>query len=142
LQLLQNVTDLLGKTFTSQFVFPALGHDDPMAKKELGKMWSRWLPTDSMHTFAKGKSSNLCYFPKSLCANLKLHTKGGSLRHVLYKKRNKETAFPLISPLLRTHFPVENKLVNKVGSLKGFDNERQPEIRRLEIQSICDRALN
>ncbi|XP_068912166.1 acid sphingomyelinase-like phosphodiesterase 3b [Tenebrio molitor] len=54
LQLLQNLTDLLRKTFSSQFVFPALGHDDPMAKKELGKMWSRWLPTDSMHTFAKG----------------------------------------------------------------------------------------
>ncbi|CAH1379391.1 unnamed protein product, partial [Tenebrio molitor] len=57
LQLLQNLTDLLRKTFSSQFVFPALGHDDPMAKKELGKMWSRWLPTDSMHTFAKGKSN-------------------------------------------------------------------------------------
>ncbi|KAK4883008.1 hypothetical protein RN001_006327 [Aquatica leii] len=50
-QLLQNLTDLLGKTFSSQFVFPALGHDDPTQRKELGKMWSRWLPTDSMNTF-------------------------------------------------------------------------------------------
>lgn len=53
-QLLQNLTDLLGKTFSSQFVFPALGHDDPTPRKELGKMWSRWLPTDSLNTFESG----------------------------------------------------------------------------------------
>ncbi|CAH1154744.1 unnamed protein product [Phaedon cochleariae] len=54
LELLQNLTDLLGKTFSSQFVFPALGHDDPFLREELGKMWSRWLPTDSMKTFEAG----------------------------------------------------------------------------------------
>ncbi|KAJ8958284.1 hypothetical protein NQ318_017430 [Aromia moschata] len=55
LELLQNLTDLLRKTFSSQFVFPALGHDDPvLRRKELGRMWSRWLPTDSMKTFDTG----------------------------------------------------------------------------------------
>ncbi|XP_057663020.1 acid sphingomyelinase-like phosphodiesterase 3a isoform X2 [Diorhabda carinulata] len=53
-KLLQNLTDLLGKTFKSQFVFPALGHDDPFGKEELTKMWSRWLPTDSLKTFQSG----------------------------------------------------------------------------------------
>lgn len=55
LDMIQNVTDLLRKTFSSQFVFPALGHDDPSARKELGKMWSQWLPTDAMRTFETGK---------------------------------------------------------------------------------------
>ncbi|KAG5881295.1 hypothetical protein JTB14_031085 [Gonioctena quinquepunctata] len=55
LELLQNLTDLLGKTFSSQFVFPALGHDDPFPREELGRMWSRWLPTDSIKTFEAGK---------------------------------------------------------------------------------------
>ncbi|XP_066258235.1 acid sphingomyelinase-like phosphodiesterase 3b [Euwallacea similis] len=54
LELIQNVTDLLRKTFSSQFVFPALGHDDPSSRKELGKMWSQWLPTDAMRTFETG----------------------------------------------------------------------------------------
>ncbi|XP_049821387.1 acid sphingomyelinase-like phosphodiesterase 3b [Aethina tumida] len=54
IELLQNLTDLLRKTFSSQFVFPALGHDDPTDRKELGNMWSRWLPTDSMKTFETG----------------------------------------------------------------------------------------
>ncbi|XP_060522068.1 acid sphingomyelinase-like phosphodiesterase 3a [Cylas formicarius] len=54
METMQNLTDLLRKTFTSQFVFPALGHDDPMAKKELGKMWAQWLPTDAMKTFEAG----------------------------------------------------------------------------------------
>ncbi|RZB40966.1 hypothetical protein BDFB_006353 [Asbolus verrucosus] len=58
LELMRNLTDLLRKTFSSQFVFPALGHDDPTAKKDLGRMWSRWLPTDSIHTFAKGRPKN------------------------------------------------------------------------------------
>ncbi|XP_074038986.1 acid sphingomyelinase-like phosphodiesterase 3b [Leptinotarsa decemlineata] len=54
MELLQNLTDLLGKTFSSQFVFPALGHDDPFLREGLGRMWSRWLPTDSLKTFEAG----------------------------------------------------------------------------------------
>ncbi|CAH1129145.1 unnamed protein product [Ceutorhynchus assimilis] len=54
LEMIQNVTDLLRKTFSSQFVFPALGHDDPSARKQLGKMWSQWLPTDAMKFFEQG----------------------------------------------------------------------------------------
>ncbi|KAF7284584.1 cyclic GMP-AMP phosphodiesterase SMPDL3A-like [Rhynchophorus ferrugineus] len=54
LELVQALTDLLGKTFPAQFVFPALGHDDPPFRKHLGRMWSRWLPTDSMKTFETG----------------------------------------------------------------------------------------
>uniref|UniRef100_A0A6P7FTB5 Sphingomyelinase phosphodiesterase C-like n=1 Tax=Diabrotica virgifera virgifera TaxID=50390 RepID=A0A6P7FTB5_DIAVI len=60
-ELLQNLTDLLGKTFKSQFVFPALGHDDPFLKDELTKMWSRWLPTDSLKTFQSGNAFFLLY---------------------------------------------------------------------------------
>lgn len=56
LVILQNITDLLLRTFNSQFVFPALGHDDPNSRQELGQMWARWLPTDSMTTFETGKS--------------------------------------------------------------------------------------
>ncbi|XP_050302558.1 acid sphingomyelinase-like phosphodiesterase 3b [Anthonomus grandis grandis] len=54
LEIIQNVTDLLRKTFSSQFVFPALGHDDPLPRKELGKMWRQWLPTDAMKMFETG----------------------------------------------------------------------------------------
>ncbi|XP_060522463.1 acid sphingomyelinase-like phosphodiesterase 3b [Cylas formicarius] len=54
LELLQRLTDLLGKTFPAQFVFPSLGHDDPASRRLLGRMWSRWLPTDSMKTFETG----------------------------------------------------------------------------------------
>lgn len=55
LELVKALTDLLGKTFPAQFVFPALGHDDPPFEKRLGKMWSKWLPTDSIKTFETGK---------------------------------------------------------------------------------------
>ncbi|XP_030756670.1 acid sphingomyelinase-like phosphodiesterase 3b [Sitophilus oryzae] len=54
LEIIQNVTDLLRKTFSSQFVFPALGHDDPLARRELGRLWRQWLPTDAMTTFETG----------------------------------------------------------------------------------------
>ncbi|XP_019760900.2 acid sphingomyelinase-like phosphodiesterase 3a isoform X1 [Dendroctonus ponderosae] len=54
LELVKALTDLLGKTFPAQFVFPALGHDDPPFEKRLGKMWSKWLPTDSIKTFETG----------------------------------------------------------------------------------------
>lgn len=51
---LQNLTDLLSTSFKSQFVFPALGHDDPRSRWHLGEMWRRWLPPDSMKTFETG----------------------------------------------------------------------------------------
>ncbi|KAK9875096.1 hypothetical protein WA026_005891 [Henosepilachna vigintioctopunctata] len=54
LDLLQNLTDLLQKTFSSQFVFPALGHDDPGSRKKMSDMWSRWFPADSLKTFISG----------------------------------------------------------------------------------------
>jgi hypothetical protein len=59
---IQNVTNLLIHTFSSQFVFPVLGHDDPGALKgqmigytELGNYWRQWLPTDAIQTFNKGQ---------------------------------------------------------------------------------------
>ncbi|KAL3276584.1 hypothetical protein HHI36_011956 [Cryptolaemus montrouzieri] len=55
LDLLQNLTDLLQKTFNYQFVFPALGHDDPSSRKKMGDMWSRWFPADSLKTFISGE---------------------------------------------------------------------------------------
>ncbi|XP_050536756.1 acid sphingomyelinase-like phosphodiesterase 3a [Daktulosphaira vitifoliae] len=58
---IQNVTNLLSHTFSSQFVFPVLGHDDPGALlgqrigyTELGYYWRQWLPTDAIQTFNKG----------------------------------------------------------------------------------------
>ncbi|KAF0768808.1 acid sphingomyelinase-like phosphodiesterase 3b [Aphis craccivora] len=58
---IQNVTNLLIHTFSSQFVFPVLGHDDPGALKNqlidytsLGHYWRQWLPTDAIQTFNKG----------------------------------------------------------------------------------------
>jgi sphingomyelin phosphodiesterase acid-like 3 len=59
---IQNVTNLLIHTFSSQFVFPVLGHDDPGALKNqlidytsLGHYWRQWLPTDAIQTFNKGQ---------------------------------------------------------------------------------------
>ncbi|VVC44532.1 Calcineurin-like phosphoesterase domain, ApaH type,Metallo-dependent phosphatase-like [Cinara cedri] len=58
---IENVTNLLARTFSSQFVFPVLGHDDPGALKgtyvkytESGHYWRHWLPTDAIQTFNKG----------------------------------------------------------------------------------------
>ncbi|XP_050428631.1 acid sphingomyelinase-like phosphodiesterase 3a isoform X2 [Adelges cooleyi] len=58
---IQNVTNLLSHFFSSQFVFPVLGHDDPGALlgqqigyTELGYLWRQWLPTDAIQTFNKG----------------------------------------------------------------------------------------
>lgn len=65
---IQNVTNLLTQTFSSQFVFPVLGHDDPGALKNklidytsLGHYWRQWLPTDAIQTFNKGKFC-ACYY--------------------------------------------------------------------------------
>lgn len=54
LSLIQNITDLLLTTFSTHFVFPALGHDDLHSKKELSQIWNRWLPAESMTTFETG----------------------------------------------------------------------------------------
>lgn len=58
---IQNVTNLLAQTFSSQFIFPVLGHDDYGTLKgqrlgymELGNYWRQWLPTDALQTFNKG----------------------------------------------------------------------------------------
>lgn len=55
LVLIQNLTDLFFPKFSSQFIFPALGHEDFHSRKNLTDVWSRWLPMDSMSTFEKGK---------------------------------------------------------------------------------------
>lgn len=56
LELIQKMTDLLFAKFSSQFVFPALGHEDAHARRNLTSVWGRWLPTDSITTFVDGKS--------------------------------------------------------------------------------------
>ncbi|KAL1139955.1 hypothetical protein AAG570_006932 [Ranatra chinensis] len=62
---LQNLTYLLSHTFSSQFVFPVLGHDDPGSKpgerlgfKDVAHFWRQWLPTEAIHTFNKGQLLN------------------------------------------------------------------------------------
>uniref|UniRef100_T1HU62 Uncharacterized protein n=1 Tax=Rhodnius prolixus TaxID=13249 RepID=T1HU62_RHOPR len=61
---LQNLTNLLSKTFPSQFVFPVLGHNDPgsspgerLGYKDVGQFWRQWLPTEAINSF--NKDSNL-----------------------------------------------------------------------------------
>ncbi|XP_073977796.1 cyclic GMP-AMP phosphodiesterase SMPDL3A-like [Rhodnius prolixus] len=58
---LQNLTNLLSKTFPSQFVFPVLGHNDPgsspgerLGYKDVGQFWRQWLPTEAINSFNKG----------------------------------------------------------------------------------------
>ncbi|CAH2226454.1 jg23000, partial [Pararge aegeria aegeria] len=51
LEAVRNVTDILSRTFSSQFVFPALGHNDPPPSKKLVVMWSQWLPTEALLSF-------------------------------------------------------------------------------------------
>lgn len=62
LQLIQNLTDLFLAKFSSQFVFPALGHEDIHSRKELANVWSRWLPMESMGSFEKGEGSFFLIF--------------------------------------------------------------------------------
>lgn len=57
----QNLTHLLSHVFSSQFVFPVLGHDDPIGNtrashmyRQLANLWRHWLPTEAIHTFSKG----------------------------------------------------------------------------------------
>lgn len=56
LQLLRNITELLGRTFPSQFVFPVLGHEDGQNGdfRQLGELWRQWLPSEALQTFEKG----------------------------------------------------------------------------------------
>ncbi|KAJ2952181.1 hypothetical protein O0L34_g4461 [Tuta absoluta] len=54
LEAVRNVTDVLSRTFSSQFVFPALGHNDPPASRRLVDMWMQWLPTEALQTFETG----------------------------------------------------------------------------------------
>lgn len=57
LDVLRNITDLLGRTFSSQFVFPVLGHEDGQGNdfRRLGELWRHWLPSEALHTFEKGE---------------------------------------------------------------------------------------
>ncbi|RZF37511.1 hypothetical protein LSTR_LSTR013868 [Laodelphax striatellus] len=59
---LQNLTSLLRNAFSSQFVFPVLGHDDPgsspgerLSYGDLADFWRQWLPTEAIQTFKTGK---------------------------------------------------------------------------------------
>lgn len=54
LEAVRNVTDILSRTFSSQFVFPALGHNDPPPSRKLVDMWMQWLPSDALTTFETG----------------------------------------------------------------------------------------
>ncbi|CAH0407184.1 unnamed protein product [Chilo suppressalis] len=54
LEAVRNVTDVLSRTFSSQFVFPALGHNDPPPSRRLVDMWMQWLPTEALRTFETG----------------------------------------------------------------------------------------
>lgn len=59
---LTNLTHLLSHVFSSHFVFPVLGHDDPEPLsdaeepyKDLAELWKQWLPSEALVTFRKGK---------------------------------------------------------------------------------------
>ncbi|XP_071455401.1 acid sphingomyelinase-like phosphodiesterase 3b [Hetaerina americana] len=65
LMVMQNLTDLLRHTFSSQFVFPVLGNHDfypqnqfPPRRhptyKRVADMWRHWLPTEAIDSFEKG----------------------------------------------------------------------------------------
>lgn len=54
LHYLKNITDLLSHTFTSQFVFPVLGHEDlGLPLSVVAQLWGKWLPGEAITTFAK-----------------------------------------------------------------------------------------
>ncbi|XP_058066171.1 uncharacterized protein LOC131215792 [Anopheles bellator] len=55
LDVLRNITELMSRTFPSQFVFPVLGHEDGSANfEQLGDLWRHWLPLEALQTFEKG----------------------------------------------------------------------------------------
>lgn len=58
---LTNLTHLLSHVFTSHFVFPVVGHDDPdpdltsdQPYLQLSTLWRHWLPSEALVTFVKG----------------------------------------------------------------------------------------
>lgn len=53
-QAIRNMTDLLGRTFSSHFVFPVLGHLDPTPSEKLTNLWMHWLPLEALQTFKLG----------------------------------------------------------------------------------------
>ncbi|XP_034937610.1 acid sphingomyelinase-like phosphodiesterase 3b [Chelonus insularis] len=54
LQSLKNLTDLLSHTFSTQFVFPALGHEDVgLNFSQTAILWKHWLPSEALQTFEK-----------------------------------------------------------------------------------------
>ncbi|XP_063981857.1 acid sphingomyelinase-like phosphodiesterase 3b [Diachasmimorpha longicaudata] len=54
LQSMKNLTDLLSHTFSSQFVFPALGHEDiGLNFSQIASLWKHWLPSEALQTFEK-----------------------------------------------------------------------------------------
>lgn len=60
LDVLRNITELMSRTFPSQFVFPVLGHEDGSANfEQLGDLWRHWLPLEAVQTFEKGKSARM-----------------------------------------------------------------------------------
>lgn len=64
LDVLRNITDLLGRTFSSQFVFPVLGHEDGLGNsfRRLGELWRHWLPTEALQTFEKGNRPIISFY--------------------------------------------------------------------------------
>ncbi|KOB52094.1 Acid sphingomyelinase-like phosphodiesterase 3b, partial [Operophtera brumata] len=49
LEAVRNVTDVLSRTFSSQFVFPALGHNDPPLSRKLGFIvYISWIGHDNL----------------------------------------------------------------------------------------------
>lgn len=76
LDVVRNITDLLGRTFSSQFVFPVLGHEDGQGNnfRRLGELWRHWLPSEALQTFEKGKRRhNYCKwidFCMRICASI------------------------------------------------------------------------
>ncbi|XP_013170517.1 PREDICTED: acid sphingomyelinase-like phosphodiesterase 3a isoform X1 [Papilio xuthus] len=51
---IRNMTELLGRTFSSHFVFPVLGHLDPSPSETLTNLWMHWLPLEALQTFKIG----------------------------------------------------------------------------------------
>ncbi|XP_068149645.1 acid sphingomyelinase-like phosphodiesterase 3b [Drosophila tropicalis] len=54
-EILRNITDLLGRSFSSQFIFPVLGHEEGSGSyRKMGELWRHWLPTEALVTFEQG----------------------------------------------------------------------------------------
>nr|XP_018902654.1 PREDICTED: acid sphingomyelinase-like phosphodiesterase 3b [Bemisia tabaci] len=51
---LRNLTILLSAAFSSHFIYPVLGHEDPESYTILANLWKLWLPTEALLTFTKG----------------------------------------------------------------------------------------